>query len=106
MSSNKQGSPSHSWQTFKGKSGKKGIPVEELRERLRGIPLNNHTKQRRLAAALGIPQSTLHRNLKALGLKAYSNAIKPFLTGKGKHERPAWSRSSFATGTTPPSCPT
>ena len=53
----------------KGNSGRKGITVEELRERLTHIPLNARTTQRRLAAALGIPQSTLHRNLKALGLK-------------------------------------
>ncbi|CAB1098006.1 unnamed protein product [Ectocarpus sp. CCAP 1310/34] len=61
-----------------GNSGRKGIPLEELRERLRDIPLNR-TTQRRLAAALGIPKSTLHRNPKALGLRAHSNALKPYL---------------------------
>ncbi|CAN0237676.1 unnamed protein product, partial [Ascophyllum nodosum] len=38
----------------KGNSGQKGIPVEELRERLRDIPIDDRTTQRRLAAALGI----------------------------------------------------
>ncbi|CAB1099225.1 unnamed protein product [Ectocarpus sp. CCAP 1310/34] len=61
----------------KGNSGRKGIPLEELKERLRDIPLNDRTTQRRLAAALGIPKSTLHRNLKVLGLRAHSNALKP-----------------------------
>ncbi|CAN0202703.1 unnamed protein product [Ascophyllum nodosum] len=53
----------------KEKSGKKRIPFEELRARLRDIPLNDRTTQRRLAAALGIPQATLNNNLKALGLR-------------------------------------
>ena len=53
----------------KGKSGRKGILIEELRARLRDIPLNDRTTQRRLAAALGIPQATLRNNLKALGLR-------------------------------------
>ncbi|CAB1111797.1 unnamed protein product [Ectocarpus sp. CCAP 1310/34] len=64
----------------KGNSGRQGIPLEELKERPRDIPLNERTTQRRLAAALVIPKSTLHRNLKALGLRAHSNAlIKPYL---------------------------
>ncbi|CAN0555147.1 unnamed protein product, partial [Ectocarpus sp. 8 AP-2014] len=62
----------------KGRCGQKGVPIDELRPRLREIPLNDRTTtQCRLAAALGIPQPTLHRNLKALGLKAHSNALKP-----------------------------
>lgn len=74
----------------KGNSGQKGIPIEELRERLRDIPLNDRTTQRRLAAALGVPKTTLHRNLKALGLRAHSNALKPFLTSDGKLQRVRW----------------
>ncbi|CAN0383563.1 unnamed protein product, partial [Pylaiella littoralis] len=73
-----------------GNSGRKGIPIEELRERLRDIPLNNRTTQRRLAAALEIPLTTLHKNLKALGLRAHSNAIKPYLTDAGKQARLRW----------------
>ena len=68
----------------KGNSGQRGIPLEELRARLRDIPLNDRTTQRRLAAALGVPLTTLHRNLKALGLRAHSNALKPYLTEDGK----------------------
>ncbi|CAB1119623.1 unnamed protein product [Ectocarpus sp. CCAP 1310/34] len=56
----------------KGHSGCKGIDIENLRARLLEIPLNERTTQRRLAAALGIPKSTLHNNLKALGLRAHS----------------------------------
>eukprot|EP00903_Cladosiphon_okamuranus_P006869 g6690.t1 len=74
----------------KGNSGRKGIPLEELKERLQDIPLNDRTTQRGLAAALGIPKSTLHRNLKALGLRAHSNALKPYLTPDGKLERLRW----------------
>ena len=74
----------------KGNSGRKGIAVEELRERLTRIPLNARTTQRRLAAALGIPQSTLHHNLKALGLKVHSSAIKPYLKQSGNLERLRW----------------
>ena len=39
----------------KGNNGQKGVDAEELRVRLRDIPLNDRTTQRRLAAALGIP---------------------------------------------------
>ncbi|CAM9241166.1 unnamed protein product, partial [Pylaiella littoralis] len=74
----------------RGKSGRKGIPLEELQARLRDIPLNDRTTQRRLAAALGVPLTTLHRNLKALGLRAHSNALKPYLTPEGKRERLRW----------------
>ena len=69
-----------------GNSGRKRIDLEELRERLRDIPLNDRTTVRRLAAALDIPRSTLHENLKALGLRAHSNAIKPFLADAKKLE--------------------
>ncbi|CAB1108390.1 unnamed protein product [Ectocarpus sp. CCAP 1310/34] len=58
----------------KGNSGRKGIDLEDLRTRLRDIPLNERTTQRRLAAALGIPQPTLFRNLEKLGLKAHYSA--------------------------------
>ena len=69
----------------KGKSGRKGIPIEELRARLRDISLNDRTTQRRLAPALGIPKATLHNNLKALGLRAHSNALKLYLAaGEGQ----------------------
>ena len=71
----------------KGNSGRKRIDLEELREGLRDIPLNDRTTTvRRLAAALDIPRSTLHENLKALRLRAHSNAIKPFLTDAEKLE--------------------
>ena len=74
----------------KGKTGRKSIPIEELRARLREIPLNDRTTQRRLAVALGIPTTTLHKNLEALGLKAHSNALKPYLTREGQKERLEW----------------
>ena len=74
----------------KGKTGRKSIPIEELRARLREIPLNDRTIQRRLAAALGIPTTTLHRNLETLELKANSNALKASLTVEGKLERLRW----------------
>lgn len=52
----------------KGRSDRKRTPIADLRFRSRDIPLNERTTQRRLAAALGIALSTLHQNLKALGL--------------------------------------
>ncbi|CAM9804210.1 unnamed protein product, partial [Sphacelaria rigidula] len=58
----------------KGKSGGKGIGIEALRTRLRDIPLNERTTQFRLAAALGVARTLLRDNLKALGLRTYSNA--------------------------------
>ena len=77
----------HQTSRRKGNSGRKCIDLDELREQPRGIPLNDRTTVRRLAAALDIPRPTLHENLKVLRLRAHSNAIKPFLTDAGKLER-------------------
>ena len=74
----------------KGKCGQKRMNIQELRERLRDIPLSDRTTQRRLASALGIPSSRLHDNLEKLGLRAHSNALKPYLTDEGKRERVVW----------------
>ena len=53
-----------------GNSGRKGIDLEELRDKLRHIPLKNRTIQRAVAAQLGIPHTTPTDNLKKLGLHA------------------------------------
>ncbi|CAB1119370.1 unnamed protein product [Ectocarpus sp. CCAP 1310/34] len=85
-----------------GNSGRKGVPIEELRERLRDIPLNDRTTQRRLAAALEIPLTTLHKNLKALGLRAHSNAIKPYLTdAENTYKLPHLGKDKAARGGAP-----
>ncbi len=55
----------------KGNSGRKGVNIEELKEKLRQIPQRNRTSQRALAAQLGIPKSTLSGNLDKLGVKYY-----------------------------------
>ncbi|CAN0075017.1 unnamed protein product, partial [Pylaiella littoralis] len=73
-----------------GNSGLKGHNLEELREKLADTPLNDRTTMRRLAEALGISLCTLARNLNALGLRAHSNALKPYLTDDGKLERLRW----------------
>ncbi|CAM9680826.1 unnamed protein product, partial [Sphacelaria rigidula] len=70
----------------KGKCSQKGI-IPELAARLPDVPLNDRTTQRRLAAALGIAHSTLFDNLKALGLRAHSNILKPLLTNDAKLQR-------------------
>ncbi|CAM9881227.1 unnamed protein product [Sphacelaria rigidula] len=54
------------------------------------MPLNKRTTQHRLAEALGIPRSTLSDNLKALGVRAHSSALKPLLTDEGKLGRLRW----------------
>eukprot|EP00904_Undaria_pinnatifida_P013945 jgi/Undpi1/9681/HiC_scaffold_27.g12137.m1 len=72
----------------KGNSGRNGLDVETL------VPPAGHSAernaQRRLAAALGIPTTTLHNNLKALGLRAHSNSIKPYLIPEGRKETLRW----------------
>ena len=60
----------------RGKSGRKGIDVEALRERLKKTPVDGKTTLRVLADALGIPKSTLQNNLKRLGLRAASRHLK------------------------------
>ena len=72
------------------KSGPKGHNWEELREKLRHIPLKNRTTQRAVAAYLGIPHTTLTRNLQKLGLHASRRFLKPRLTDAGKAAREAW----------------
>ena len=54
------------------KSGPTGHNWEELREKLRHVPLKNRTTQRAVAAHLGIPHTTLTRNLQKLGLPGAS----------------------------------
>ena len=71
-------------------SGKKGIDLEELRDKLRHKPLKNRTTQRAVAAQLGIPHTTLTDNLKKLGLYASRRYLKPLLTDGGKAARLAW----------------
>lgn len=60
----------------KGNSGHKGIDLEHFREALAQIPMKNRTSQRSLAAALGMPRSTLFNNLEKLGLKFPSRRRK------------------------------
>lgn len=74
----------------RGKSGRKGIDLDSLRAALKEIPIKNRTTQRAVAAALGIPKTTLQRNLKKLGLRVVSRYLKPFLTDNGRKERLEW----------------
>lgn len=74
----------------RGNSGRKGIDVAKLNEALLEVPLKNRTTQRAVAAQLGIPQQTLHQNLKKLGMRAASRFLKPLLTEQGKARRLAW----------------
>ncbi|CAN0272286.1 unnamed protein product [Ascophyllum nodosum] len=73
-----------------GHSGRKGIDVEKLTAALVEVPLKNRTTQRAVAKQLGIPQQTLQRNLKKLGMRAASRFLKPFLTESGRARRLAW----------------
>ncbi|CAN0382926.1 unnamed protein product [Pylaiella littoralis] len=74
----------------KGNSGRTGINIPVLVEKLAEIPLKNRTTQRSIAAALGIPKTTLVRNLKQLGLRACSRFLKPLLTDIAKEKRLDW----------------
>lgn len=49
----------------RGKSGRKGINLDNLREALKEIPIKRRTTQRGVAAAFGIPRTTLRDNIKA-----------------------------------------
>ena len=73
-----------------GNSGRKGIDVVKYGEALREIPIKNRTTIRSLAAALGIPHSTLHLNLKKLGLHASKTYLKPMLKEEGMRKRLEW----------------
>ena len=71
----------------KGRSGRRGINLDYLREALKDVPVEARTSQRSVAAALGIPHSTLRNNLKKLGLKATSRVLKPLSTDTEKDTR-------------------
>ena len=66
------------------RSGRKGIDLQTLRDKLKTVPIKNRTTHRGLAAALNIPKSTLQDNLKELGLKASRQYLKPLLSDEGK----------------------
>ena len=74
----------------KGISGRKGLDFVKYAEALRDIPIKNRTTIRSLAAALDLPKSTLHLNLKRLGLRASKTYLKPMLTEEGKVKRLEW----------------
>ncbi|CAN0260747.1 unnamed protein product, partial [Pylaiella littoralis] len=74
----------------KQKSGRKGIDLVSIQAALAGIPIKNRTTIRGVAAALGIPRSTLFDNLKKLGLRAASRYLKPLLTDGNKTARLEW----------------
>ena len=59
----------------KGKCGKKAIEIDL--DAVKAVPLSQRGTLRSLAAAIGIPKSTLHRKFKEGQLRRHSNAIKP-----------------------------
>ena len=69
-----------------GKSGRKGLDFVKYVEALRDISIKNRTTNRSLAAALDLPKSTLHLDLKdwACVSKTY---LKSMLTEEGKVKR-------------------
>lgn len=73
-----------------GRSGRRGTDLEKVREALKDIPMKNRTTLRSLAYELGLPKTTLINNLKALGLRAASRFLKPFLADEGKKRRLEW----------------
>ncbi|CAB1117614.1 unnamed protein product [Ectocarpus sp. CCAP 1310/34] len=74
----------------KGNSGQKGLDIATLKEALQDIHLKNRTTIRSIAAALGIPKSTLFDNLNNLGLRSCSRFLKPLLSDDWKAQRLAW----------------
>ncbi|CAM9276214.1 unnamed protein product [Choristocarpus tenellus] len=74
----------------KGKCGRKGINIDDLRHALQMIPIKNHTTQRALATQLGIPLSTLHDNIEKLGFRSCTTYLKPLLTDECKLQRLRW----------------
>ena len=62
--------------TRRGNCGKKGVNLDFPREALKDIPIKNRTTQRSVAAALGMPKTTLRDNLKKLGLRAVSSYLE------------------------------
>lgn len=73
-----------------GNAGRKSLDFVKYGEALREIPIKNHTSIRSLAAALELPRSTLHLNLKKLGLRASKTYLKPMLKEEGKMKRLEW----------------
>ena len=64
---------------------------DEIRDRIKNIPLKNRGTYRKLARALGLPKSTVHRIAKDKTrpnvINVHTNAIKPRLTEENKLSR-------------------
>ena len=73
-----------------GNSGERGVDLAALRAAIREVPGKNRITQRSLAAALGLPLTTLHKNPVGLGLRASKSCFNPFLRDSGKLRRVQW----------------
>ena len=70
----------------KGRCGRKPLHTD-LRARIQAVPFAARTSLRDLAAAVGVPKSTLHDRFVAGYLKKYTRPLKPALTDSNKYVR-------------------
>ncbi|KAK9740430.1 hypothetical protein RND81_03G034600 [Saponaria officinalis] len=73
----------------RGYKGSKQRVIIDL-EQVRTIPLHQRTSVRSLACAMNLNPSTVPRLVQKGKIRSHSNAIKPQLTEKNKHERMQW----------------
>lgn len=85
------------------KSGKCGRKSQEIDlDYVKSVPLSQRGTIRSLAAAIGVPKSTLHRKFKEGQLKRHSNAIKPLLSDSNKIQRIEFALSMIIPRSNPP----
>ena len=70
--------------------GQHGLDIESVRQTLKSIPMKSRTTLQGLAYELQIPRSTLHHNLKTLGLSATSRFLRPLLTDTNEERGSTW----------------
>lgn len=66
------------------------INVEEGKKWLQESLLSSLATNRRMASAIGIPKSKVHRNVEGLAIGMFSRSMKPVLSGENNKNKLNW----------------
>ncbi|CAM9193864.1 unnamed protein product [Pylaiella littoralis] len=79
------------------RTGRKARDLTPFMKALHDIPLKLRMSQRGIAAALGLPTTTLTRYMKNHGIKPHTRFLKPLLSNTSKKQRLEWALSWITT---------
>lgn len=83
--------------TISCRTGRKARDLTPFMKALHDIPLKLRMSQRGIAAALGLPTTTLTRYMKNHGIKPHTRFLKSLLSNTSKKQRLKWARSWITT---------